>query len=582
MEFKKIQYKPLFAGEERKHPSGIEGSIAGRTNDILLFNNPDRGYRTTLPLAIAPVHKDPDDPTKPSDHCDLIYYHGDGKATINNNSKCLGKHSCYCCYQNLPVRENERIIDYMLDNWFFIDANTDYKPKLIMLQGSFLGVGPLKEIPQICLDILDVFFKKCRERNCKVLFRYGYHGVQYNWQVSEEFRKMHEKVGASEENMLAHIDQIAPFIEKNKDIIHKLSSGFIASGGEQAYNYQYPVVNYDTIIKAVMEKLCVPNNFYYTVRLPKYKLDLLKNDPDYKYAHLIGHNNDAFYGETEKYGWNSGCYQKNHNFDITGPGQCDIHDNGGTHVKNDWWEYVCKTGAYTPQSGEMYHNVAIHTPHMVPTGMEVIKQLAHHWFVTLSQWNGFVEARFEHFKNKDGKLVPKDSTMGRWIKNETITPEMLDAEGIIYDPAWFTDEDGNLVHRNPYEFIRDHLGYRLSTKSFDFDGKRASLELVNYGFAAAFCLKSGFAVLDENYNVVADIPAGDPEKWYSHDPENYLSTEILTHTVSADISVPNDGKTYYIGFYLKNTRGEYARFANAPDSLPFEGDGYHLLYSVNS
>ncbi len=576
MSFKKIQYKPLYAGEERKHPSGIEGSIAGRASDILLFKNPDRGFRTTMPLTIAPVHKDPADPTKPCDHCDLIYYHGDGKATINNNSKCLGKHSVYCCFQNIPVRENERIIDYMLDNWFFIDANTDYVPKLILLQGTFLGVGPKEKIPQICLDIVDVFFKKCRERNCKVLFRYGYHGVQYNWQASEEYRKMHEKVGASEENMLAHIDQLVPFIEKNKDIIHKLSSGFIASGGEQAYNYQYPVVNYDTIIKAVVEKLCVPNDFYYTVRMPKYKLDLLEHDPGYKYADIIGFNNDGMFGETENLGWNSGCYQYNHNFDITGPGQCNEHDMGGEHIKNDWWEYVCQTSAYTPQSGEMFHNMAIHRPDRVPTGMDIIKEVAHQHYVTMSQWNGFVEARFEHFKNEEGKLVPLDSTMGRWIKNETVTPEMLDAEGIIYDPAWFTDENGNPVHRNPYEFVRDHLGYRIGAQDFEFDGKTAKLTLKNYGFAAAFNLKSGFAVLDENYNVVSEVSAGEPEKWYSHDPDNYRSTEILEHTVTADIALPNQNGKYYIGFYLKNTRDERAKLAN---DMTFE-NGYNILCSL--
>lgn len=197
----------------------------------------------------------------------------------------------------------------------------------------------------------------------------------------------------------------------------------------------------------------------------------------------------------------------------------------------------------------------------------------------MSQWNGFVESRFEHFK-KNGKLVSVDSTMQRWINNETVTAEDLDREGIIYDPAWFTDENGNPVHRNPYEYIRDHLGYRLKAKDFTFDGKTANLTLVNYGFAAAFNLKSGFVVLDENYNVVSDIPAGEPHKWYSHDPDNYHSTEILEHNITAEISVPNDKKRYYIGFYAKNTREEYARFANDPDSLPFENNKYNILYTI--
>ena len=580
MNFKKIEYKPLYAGEARQHPSGIDGAIAGRTGDILLFGNPDRGFRTTLPIPIAPIHRDPEDPTKPCEHCDLIYYHGDGKATMNNNSKCLGKHPVHCCYANLPLEENERIIDYMVDNWFFDQAKTDYVPKLTLLQATFVGVGPMKEIPQIYLDILDCLFDKFRARDCKVLFRYGYHGVQYNWKVSEENRRKFDGLGVSEENILAHIDQIVPFIEKNKDIIHKLSSGFIGSGGEQAYNYQYPVVNYDTIIKAVVEKLCVPFDFYYTVRMPQYKLDLLEHEPDYKYADIIGFNNDAMFGETENYGWNSGCYQYKHNFEtVEGEHKCIEADWGGTHVPNDWWEYVCQNAAYTPQSGEMFHMQAIKRPERVPSGMDVIKEVAHQRYVTMSQWNGFVEARFEHFK-KNGKLVSVDSTMQRWINNETVTAEDLDREGIIYDPAWFTDQNGNPVHRNPYEYIRDHLGYRLKAKDFTFDGKTANLTLVNYGFAAAFNLKSGFVVLDENYNVVSDIPAGEPHKWYSHDPDNYHSTEILEHNITAEISVPDDKKCYYIGFYAKNTREEYARFANDPDSLPFENNKYNILYTI--
>ena len=580
--YKKIEYKPLYAGEERHHSPNVVGSISGRTGDIPLFNNPDRGFRTTMPLVILPTHMDPDDPTKPCDHCDMIIYNEEGKAIMNNDSKCLGKHLLHRCFRNLPLKENERVLDYMFDNWFFGQGKTDYFPKLILLQAQFEECGVLDELPQEIFDILQAFLDRCRERDCKVLFRYGYQMVQYNWRVSEENRKKFEGRGASEEIMLRHIDQMVPFIEKNKDIIHKLSSGFIGSGGEQAYDYQYPVVDYDKIVKAVVEKLCVPNDFYYTVRYPHIKLNLLEHDPDYKYAKIIGHNNDAMFGENENYCWHSCCFQYKHNFDTKmGEGRCHQADWGGEHTKNDWWEYVCQNAAYTPQSGEMFHMQTFHPIKLedgkliyrIPTGMHIIKETAHHRFVTMSQWNGFVESRFEQLKNDEGKMVPKDSTMQRWINNETITPEALDCEGIIYDPAWFTDENGTPVHRNPYEFLRDHLGYRLSAKEFDFDGKTATLTLKNYGFAAAFNLKSGFAVLDENYNVISEVAAGEPEKWYSHDPENYHSTEILEHTITADIKMPTEKGKYYIGFYLKNTRDDRARLAN---DISFE-NGFNVL-----
>ena len=72
MSFKKIEYKPLSAGYERQHPSGAVGAMAGRSNDILLFDNPDRGYRTTMPLDIRKEHPDPENHGKASCSCDLI------------------------------------------------------------------------------------------------------------------------------------------------------------------------------------------------------------------------------------------------------------------------------------------------------------------------------------------------------------------------------------------------------------------------------------------------------------------------------------------------------------------------------
>ena len=49
--------------------------------------------------------------------------------------------------------------------------------------------------------------------------------------------------------------------------------------------------------------------------MPRYKQNLLARDPDYKYAKIIGHNNDAMFGESRNYGWASECYQVDHDFD---------------------------------------------------------------------------------------------------------------------------------------------------------------------------------------------------------------------------------------------------------------------------
>jgi hypothetical protein len=230
----------------------------------------------------------------------------------------------------------------------------------------------------------------------------------------------------------------------------------------------------------------------------------------------------------------------------------------------------------------MYHNIALRSPEKCITGMEAIKQLAHHRYTTLSQWNSYIESGFESGLDENGKQVPKDSVMQRWINNETITPEMLDTEGIIYDPAWFYDDNGKLVHRNPYEFVRDHLGYKVQAQNMTIRGefKKDSLmtfniKLKNYGFAAAFNIESGYMILDKDYNVVSEVKAGEPSKWYSHDPENWKSTEILEHTVSGDLTLPKESGKYYIAFYMRNTMEDYAKLSNNMDYIK---DKYNILY----
>ncbi len=574
--FKKITFSPLYAGEERQPKSGIEGAIAGRTNDILLYSNPDRGYRTTMPLKMFDNHPDPDDPTKTCPFCDLIIRDEEGKAIINRESKCFGKHDIRECYGNLDGESNGKVLDYMFQRIYFADSKTDYSPKLILLQGCFCDCGRREKLPEYVFDCLQMFFDRCRDRGVKVLFRTGYHMIQYNWRMSDEYRKIHEKLGASQEVMISHIKQLAPLLIKNGDVMHKMSSGFIGSGGEMAYNYQYPTVNYDKVIKTIIEEVCVPLGIYYTSRMPEYRINLINNDPDYKYQHLIGLNNDAMYGENENYGWQSGCWQYNHNFDTTkGEHKCFEADNDGIHIKNDWWNYAAEIGAYTPQSGEMFHLGSTTKRGINPTGFDIIKQTAHHRFTSMSQWNSYIEAG--GCTEENGRKIATDCVIQKWIDNEIITPEWLENEGIIYDPAWFSDGNGNTVKRNPYEFIRDHLGYRISLDCAEFLQKNDSIDinltLKNYGFAAAFYMKSGFAVLDENYNLIDEYPSGNPEKWYSHSAENWQSTELLKHNITANIKLPAKSGKYYIAFYLKNSSNEFARVAN---DIPFK-NGYNIL-----
>lgn len=513
-----VYHKPLTASDDRH-----------------IAANPDRGYRSEIVLSIhekCPPEKRNDPDWRP-------IYLEDGKNL--NHQKLLRLLGIY-----LPV-------------------SMKTKDKLII---AYVGFPDYRrsDISEGALEILGMFFELCRAYRVKVLFRCAYGAPHIGWYDSEESRKKVEAGCADEATMLRHIEQLAEFLPKYADVIHKMSSGFIGNG-EYTYCYQYPPVNFDTIIKAVVEKICVPNGWYYSVRLPEYKYEFLQHEPDYKYADIIGVNNDAIFGEQDRPDWESGGFQLNNKHSR----ERYVGSNGSYYDPIDWWQYCCDTGAYTPQSGEMFVNANLMHTKRVPIGIEVITELAHHRYTTMSNWHTLYEC------------PNTDNVMKGWIENEVVTPELLNEKGIIYDPAWFVDDEGERVKRNPYDFIRDHLGYKLqaisSTYSLIKDKIKAEIELQNFGFAAAFYLKSGFAILDENFKVVSEVFAGEPEKWYSHDPENYLSTEVLKHTVSAELPIPDKKGEYYLAFFMRNTMNDYAAFSNS--DIPFKNEGYNVLQKID-
>lgn len=495
-------------------------------------------------------------------------------------------------------------------------------------------------IPDGVLSALDFFFDFCREREVKSCFRPAYNAdYTQNAYLSQsvaqyvQFRNNVASQCADEETMIAHIKQIAPVIAENKDVIHKISSGWIGFGGEMAAGYQYPPVSYKNVITAILENHCIPNGLYYSSRSSDYYNDIingveavadynsgnldLKNgltaDAEWteKYAKWCGFNNDAFHGAQNFSGWGSGA-------GINQPGLNE-------------WENDTANAAYAPNDGEMYtngnhvQNITIDsegvyhwigyelaktnyrdTDNKIPTGIEAIIELAHHRYTDFSQWHGYLDnintktttTVMELWQDHDAEWVfegevdsiangdPFNAEERAAAITAPLTKEMLEANGILYDPAWFNGNDT----RNAYEFIRDHLGYRLVAEdaSVEYDSKvsdkvHVSVNLKNYGFAAAFNMKSTLAILDVNGNVVQEFEVGDPSTWYSLAPDYYTverassaQGDVLTHNLSAEFDALTKSGTYYVAVKLENTAGTTARFAN---DIEVNEQGYNILGS---
>ena len=537
-----FSFAPLAAGQEK-----------------LLYDNPDRGFRTEMVFTIYDKHPDPENEGKYTNHCDLI--NADG--TSNKQSKCRGKHDIRDLYANLPKEDISEIIEYIFKIYFPERAECQSKLALVFIGFPDYNKG---DLPDNCMTVLQMLCDRFRKQEARMLWRHSYCSPWLDWSVSEENKNKLQSECADQKTMFRHIEQLAPFFKKNIDVIHKFSSGFIGNG-EFTEAWQWPPIDTNALIKKVLETWCVPNNLYYTVRVPSFKLRLAEAEPEYEYLSLIGNNNDAIFGEQTYGGWNSGCFQKSHN-DTMHKTACT---NGSGHIANGWWEYMYETAAYTPQSGEMYVNSNHLATKRVPTGMEVILELARHRYTCFSQWHCFLE-------KTDGSGVIQG-----WIDKEKVTPETLQKESVLYDPAWFVNEKGKTVGRNPYEFIRDHLGYKITLEKLTVTDNFTSgatvdlaLSLKNYGFAAAFNMYSGFAVLDSQYNPVCTVEAGEPNTWYSHDPEDHLDDNPLTHSIEAKVKLPEDSGKYYLAFYLKNSADEPAKTSNNTEYK----NGFNLLCEV--
>ncbi len=467
--------------------------------DEKLFDNPDRGYRT-----------------------EFVFY-------VKRTKKSDETYDARTVFVDRDEESIRKAIQSVFDIYIY------NKPEKAKLSLSYIYITDWrdKELDENLLNFFKIYFEMCREQKIKNMLRICY---------CSGTSRLDE--GADQITIIRHIKQLKDTIAEYADTIHTISCGFVGAYGEWADVYQYPSVDYATIIKAVTEHLAVPNNLFFSIRSPKYK-NLVGSD--YEYYWSISHNNDAMFGLQTK-GWNSDDYE----------------------VGTPEWEQVTKEAAYTPQGGEMFVNSNLLSTGRVPSGMEILLECYAHRHTSMSFWHGYLDAY------KD------DNVIKRWQVYEQVTAEILTANNVIYDPNWFLNSDGSAAYRNPYEFIRDHLGYRLVGKNVNVnwsgeltDKINVDLEFNNYGFAAAFNMMSSFAVLDSEYNLVSEISAGDPHTWYNRDPENPSSTEVLTHNISAALDAPQAKGSYYIAFNLKNTMGTTAALAN---NIPYE-NGYNILYS---
>lgn len=384
-------------------------------------------------------------------------------------------------------------------------------------------------LPKEVFDYMQGYYNAYRRLGIKI-----YLGHYYQHGCARE--------NVSDRIVIGHIKQLSSLFHKNADVIYLFSMNFIGSYGE--WTCMRKRFDFQAFTNAVLE--AVPDEIHIMMRQAMYK-DKFVNKDYYKY-YRIGFANEALHG-----------YRYPH-LDM---GQ------GFIQPGSYWWDVISKEGVYSINDGELFTTRWIRIAGTWSTGVSNMQVMSNQHLSTMS-----LQHSFGDICQFGGDI---DQTNIYAWRSEEVTEESLKSMGLHSTTGWFIDGKGDRIQRNAYEYIRDHLGYRLSLKTAEISADKNTisikLELKNYGSAAAFNLKSGFVLLNKKSEIIADIQAGTPETWFTTDPKCYENRELLTHTVTAEIPLEGIDNEYCIGFYLKNSLGQFARLDN---SIEYK-NGYHIL-----
>ena len=175
------------------------------------------------------------------------------------------------------------------------------------------------DIPQDVLDGFDTNFADIRDAGLKAIIRFSYNEGPYP----------DSEPDASKAQILRHIEQLTPFLQKNADVIAWVEAGFIGAWGEwhTSTNGLDNLTDKSEILHAVVD--AIPNR-YVQVRYPANIIEMYP-DPMDAVSARVAHHNDCFLSSDT----DVGTYER----------------DGVNTIERDQ-NYLAELTRFTPMSGE--------------------------------------------------------------------------------------------------------------------------------------------------------------------------------------------------------------------------------------
>lgn len=361
--------------------------------------------------------------------------------------------------------------------------------------------GKSQDLTEDALNVLQTTFDNIRKNGCKVIVRFCY----------DPWFDGHSNTTAEHEWVLRHIEQLAPLLTKNVDIIVALEMGMHGAFGEM---HSDTAITYSRVAEAVNKML----------RLTSPELKILTRTGNYSAA-VLGFENWGV-----DFNIDSDVFKKIAEAKGDTMYRVGMFNDGylGTQYDYGTWGADCKTSICREEGVAWLEKYSINTPYggeavETASGYQVINTpefLAHEGFRTHTSylnlhWNDKVIARWKakHFSGKDFE----------------------------YDGTKIDSLTG-------YKFIEDHLGYRFVLRESwlpDTVGSsrhfQAKLKIQNVGFGNLTKDQPVYLLIEQDRDMggLAVEPSGDSLLLENLDFRNVLNRKIVV--ADGDTNMTFDG-----------------------------------------
>ncbi len=408
-----------------------------------------------------------------------------------------------------------------------VELSAKYAADSVSLSQSYFYLTYLigEELSEENFQTMQRYFDELRKQGKKAVLRFAY----------ERDFMGRAAAGPTGTQILEHLDQLKPFLEKNKDLILVVQAGLIGAWGEWHSSMQGLENSEETKI-AVLEKLLsvVPQERNVQVRLPDFK-NLLKDKPEL-YKRLSFHD-DFIVIRPDR--WDADMHEGTPKFDQI------VNESPYLVVDGElpWGFWSVGADPDSPSAG------------WIIDGLQTARRLFLQHYTSLSVIHNYKE---QHPNNWFDENNPPEYSMMVW-KKTMITEDSLRQHRMPVSDGYFRRQDGTVVERNVFDYIRDHLGYRIELQALQLPGRLQSgkenlldLSLVNRGFATVFGEHPVyFALVDDAGKVTEFLTDAHPSDWQPFRPGDAVCVP-LTHSVGLSLRLPESlaPGTYRLGLWI--------------------------------